>query len=131
MGERKFKGYAARMFNHATPGQIYWVGHRTSPVADKSSRRIFKSYFEAMCGAVGTLNSAPANYAYRTRIVAIYSKPKRTAAEERARVVEYLRSGRLELTALEIEEGAHWKADVQKPHVDTDAPQLEALGKAK
>jgi len=128
VSERKLKGYAVKLTS--AKGEVQWVvtyeGH-TQP--EKAVRETF-SKIEAYDAASEALGRKNTDEGWDAKIVAIYSKPKRTAAEERAKVVEYLKSERLELTALEIEEGAHWKADVQKPHVDTDAPQLEALGKA-
>lgn len=128
MSERRLRGYAVKLTSAS--GNVQWVvtydGHAQYGKVARSTFSKSVAY-SAASEALDRKNSCDG---WDAKIVAIYSKPKRTAAEERARVVEYLKSGRLELTALEIEEGAHWKTDVQKPHVDTDAPQLEALGKA-
>lgn len=128
MSARKLKGYAVKLVG--PEGKVLWVASGGATTPNKRARLVSPFITIPLQSACDAIDRMDRDEVWKPRIVAIYSKPKRTAAEERARVVKYLNSEHLELTALEIEEGAHWKADVPKTHIDTDAPQLEALGKA-
>lgn len=86
--------------------------------------------------ACGDFNISRPGGTWRVRIVAIYTKPKRTAAEERADTIAFLRTvigpgiaDALKLLESGVHEGAS-KAPcmVVYSDADTDAAQLEALG---
>jgi hypothetical protein len=106
MSERKLKGYAAKLVG--PEGKVLWVASGGVATPNKHARLVIPFitiHLQSACDAIDRMDR---DEVWKPRIVAIYSRPKRTAEAERAKVVDYLISGNLMLVALDIEEGAHW-----------------------
>jgi hypothetical protein len=84
-----------------------WVSNGGGSVSLKSLRRVFVEYYNALCAMPDALAGRAASGKASVRIVAIYSRPKRTAEQERADVVAWLRGVNNLQSAGHIEQGSH------------------------
>jgi hypothetical protein len=116
---RQLRGYAVKLICKGSPlGEVMWVSNGGGSVSLKSLRRVFVEYYNALCAMPDALAGRAASGKASVRIVAIYSRPKRTAEQERADVVAWLRlkveSDTCLAMATGIERGQHvGKADAK------------------
>jgi hypothetical protein len=140
MSGRKLKGYAVKLVPLKGNGSPLW--HTKEPLGGltsrKADRKILDSYLSALGVGMDELKRMTAVYAWRICVVAIYTKPKRTAAEERADTIAFLRtvigpgiSDALKLLESGVHEGASKvPCMVVYSDADNESAQLEALGRA-
>jgi hypothetical protein len=140
MSERKLKGYAVKLVRVDEPNpEERWVCNALGDWSrNKAMNFLFASPSDAWrtgIQAVLRLNSASC---WKIQVIAVYVKTRRTAAEERADTIAFLRTviGHGIADALKLlESGVHEGASkapcmVVYSDADTDAAQLEALGRA-
>ncbi len=90
-GDRVRKGFAVKL---VSGDHVIWTsGPDGFTVALPSSRGLFDAYGKALEAALKSYDRViSSGRIWRVRIVAIYSRPKRTAEQERADVVAWLRA---------------------------------------
>jgi len=89
MGERKILGYAAKLVRPG--GAPKWVG--IDDLTDvKEERYVDKVHWKVLNNAVQALGDTSLNDNYKIRMVVLYRKTGRTAEQERADVVAWLKA---------------------------------------